>query len=556
MRLRIIGFFLAFQIFLPAQSYLGYNFINWQMYNYTPLTDYVVSTAKGDDGSEVISLPFTFNYMGVNYSTIRISVNGWIEPGNSYTGSGYQNSLASTTIKPLICPLWDDLADDTQSEIRYKILGGSPARVLAVEWVNVRHNSNSLSSRKTFQVRIHEFDGVIEFIYGPEDIGFGPSRYSASIGMNDTTGGSNHFISVTPSDYYFINISTTIANDTISTFNYLEPGRVYCFVPTGNTMKAAAFQFTENIVQGSVKQPVISVVVSMYSMALTTPGVSSINFNTNGTTNPADIKNAKLYTTWTSHEFDTAHQVGTVVINPSGNFTISGTAPLHNIGSTFFWLTYDIAPNAQPGNFIDAECTNINFTLTFPLTPEITAPPGKRMVVSAESLSGVYTVGPQGDFPSLTSVNDSLKLSYISSPVTLKLMDNYNSDVETFPLLFTHVTGSSNGITIIPASDTGNIIISGNAEAIVKLDSSSNIYFKGDSSRQSLSIINNSLNAPVVSISGHSKNLKFEGCKILGADTSAAGGVILSPFLSTGSDSIVFENCLIGNSPAGNHYFV
>jgi|GEM_PF-6842180 len=164
--------------------------------SYTALSSYTVSAAVGDDGAENIALPFTFNYDGVNYTTGRISVNGWLELGQTYTSSGYDNDLADTTAKPLLAPLWDDLYDDGASaEIRYATLGTTPNRTFVVQWTGILWRLIS-GTRQNFQVRLSETTNVIRFVYGAMNT---PANTpTASIGVNDATGGSGHFISVTP----------------------------------------------------------------------------------------------------------------------------------------------------------------------------------------------------------------------------------------------------------------------------------------------------------------------------------------------------------------------
>ncbi len=78
-----------------------------------------------------------------------------------------------------------------------------------------------------------------------------------------------------------------------------------------------------------------------------------------GTTNPADIANAKVYYTGTSSTFSTTTQFGSTIINPNGSFTVSGSTTLVP-GSNYFWLTYDIISSPTIGNFIDAKLSTID----------------------------------------------------------------------------------------------------------------------------------------------------------------------------------------------------
>ena len=160
----ILIIFLSLTSQIYPQIYLDYIFIPTEYGLYSEITGGTVSSATGNDGAENITLPFPFEYMGITYNTARISVNGWLEMGQTYTGPGYENELESTVKKPLICPLWDDLYADSQSEIRYQTIGEYPARFFIIQWKNILLYGGG---SKSFQIRLWELDGTIDFIYGP-----------------------------------------------------------------------------------------------------------------------------------------------------------------------------------------------------------------------------------------------------------------------------------------------------------------------------------------------------------------------------------------------------
>jgi len=195
-------------------------------------TTYTVSTAAGDDGAENLALPFTFTYDGVPYTTGRISVNGWLEMGQVYADTGHINDLASTTGKPFLAPLWDDLLDDASSEIGYAILDSAPNRVFVVQWANVLWRLTS-GTPQNFQVRLYETTNVIEFVYGTMNAP--DNNPSASIGINDATGGSGHFLSVTPAAGTADAVSSTTADNAIASATDLLNGKTYTFTPPDPT---------------------------------------------------------------------------------------------------------------------------------------------------------------------------------------------------------------------------------------------------------------------------------------------------------------------------------
>jgi hypothetical protein len=151
---------------------------------------------------------------------------------------------------------------------------------------------------------------------------------------------------------------------------------------------------------------------------------SSITFNTNGTTNPADLEAAKVFYTGTSPEFDTVNQFGSTVLNPSGSFNVDGTQLL-TAGTNYFWLAYDIPLSATLNNVVDAEVTSVTVGGTA-YTPAVTNPGPGRNIEGA--LAGDYYVGT-ALFNKVTGMN----LNFISSERSVErtyVTTNYNEYAE------------------------------------------------------------------------------------------------------------------------------
>jgi|GEM_PF-7118861 len=162
---------------------------------YTSITG--SSGPSGDDAGKSVTLPFTFPYDGHNYDRIWICTNGWIELGSassplSSSNSAFNGNLfATSTPNKTLAPWWDDLATGSGA-IQYTTLGSAPNRVFVIEWANVL-SFFSGSRTISFQLRLYETLGVIEFWYGPAT-GVGNSNESASFGIKDSIGGPGHFI--------------------------------------------------------------------------------------------------------------------------------------------------------------------------------------------------------------------------------------------------------------------------------------------------------------------------------------------------------------------------
>jgi hypothetical protein len=158
--------------------------------NFTPVSSMTTIVSGDEVISTLQNIGFTFNYAGVNYTTYKVSTNGFINLGGNLTSALFFNQINSTTNHPIIAPLWDDLISTVVAEVT-----GMPGnQVLTVEWRNVKWRYNAASAGFTFQAKLYEADGKIEFVYG--DSTAASNTPTASIGLNSSPGGIGNFLSV------------------------------------------------------------------------------------------------------------------------------------------------------------------------------------------------------------------------------------------------------------------------------------------------------------------------------------------------------------------------
>ena len=117
---------------------------------------------------------------------------------------------------------------------------------------------------------------------------------------------------------------------------------------------------------GTVNNPVIRVRIEVGPNPIE---LFALFLSTAGTTDPAmDIDSIKIYYTSGSTIFTTATPfTGTTFPMPSG--------------TNYFWVTYDISPNATLCDTIDAECTTV-YATGGTHTPTVTTPPGYAVIGS------------------------------------------------------------------------------------------------------------------------------------------------------------------------------
>ncbi len=108
---------------------------------------------------------------------------------------------------------------------------------------------------------------------------------------------------------------------------------------------------------GAVNVPILRIPVKVIATSCFPGTATQFNFNTIGTTNVANILNAKLYTTGNSAVFNTGKLLGTVV-SPSGQFSFVVTDTTQN-DTNNYWLAYDISATATIGNLLDARADSL-----------------------------------------------------------------------------------------------------------------------------------------------------------------------------------------------------
>lgn len=181
-----------------------------------------IAGPTGDNAHKDVNIGFTFNYLGVNYTRVRINTNGWISfnlSGEDATSGINANLFFQNAPSTVLAPWWDDLKADATTAITYSTESG----IFIVEWKNLLAYQSGATSRLNFQVVLRSSGNIIEFCYGTVASGTHNALESASIGIKDATGGIGHFFEATSG-------SRTITNTClVSTSNW--PVVNYRFTP-------------------------------------------------------------------------------------------------------------------------------------------------------------------------------------------------------------------------------------------------------------------------------------------------------------------------------------
>lgn len=207
--------------------------------NFTPLVGgTAVPAILGDDVvSGSLPLGFTFVFEGVSFTTFRVSSNGLLGFGSSLStvGAGLTNTLTSRSLDsgslPVLAPFWTDLDGEagTGASAQYATSGTAPNRVLTMEWLNYKDLNGDADQYISFQVRLHETTGQLEYAYrkGP-----GGEAGDATIGLKGKNGSFLSLNNVSPSPA----TSSTISYDRL---NRPATGQLYAFAPPATPLATA-----------------------------------------------------------------------------------------------------------------------------------------------------------------------------------------------------------------------------------------------------------------------------------------------------------------------------
>ncbi|MBX2930650.1 MAG: T9SS type A sorting domain-containing protein [Chitinophagaceae bacterium] len=198
------------------------------------------------------NLPFPFIFMGQLYTQFSVKPDGAIRLGSTLI-SGHSTTVAANTA--FLSPMGADNATaPSVGSVEYKTVGSAPNRTLVVQWTNIRMNWNASSNTNygTFQARLYEGTGVIEYVYGQMwNNGASALAVSAFISSSNTVGtvGAVETIATTPTYNATVTSATTtsmVANAAMANLNSAADGsrRVFTFTPPPAPAAPTALNFT------------------------------------------------------------------------------------------------------------------------------------------------------------------------------------------------------------------------------------------------------------------------------------------------------------------------
>lgn len=198
MRKILLFTFLAFYAAIglsQVSSTVNYSFTHTATASLTDMssavTSVLVPTSTSGEFAASSTIGFDFWFMGTRYTNYSVNSNGLMRLGKTKVSTTSNNDIGSGSNLPLLTAFWDNLnsytlSSSTRSRVISKVTGLAPNRILTVEWKNfiIRANSTNGVQLSSWQIRLYETTGIIEYVYGRMQIASSSSTVTASIGFS------------------------------------------------------------------------------------------------------------------------------------------------------------------------------------------------------------------------------------------------------------------------------------------------------------------------------------------------------------------------------------
>ena len=209
---------------------------------YTPITGgTVLGTGTGVDDNNYTgqAIGFTFNYDGVDYTTLGVNSNGFIFMGPTTPPANTFTPISTTsTGSRIISALGGDLRGGTSGELRIETIGTEPNRICVVQWTNFQHYRSIPvpGDDYNFQIRLYETSNRIELHYGSFTKDAEPRAYQVGLRGTSNTDYNNRRLDWNNS----ANGTANTQNLPLTTSSLPTNGRVFKFTPTNTTTHEVA----------------------------------------------------------------------------------------------------------------------------------------------------------------------------------------------------------------------------------------------------------------------------------------------------------------------------
>ncbi len=185
-----------------------------------------------------IPIGFNFVYMGIPYTTVSFSGQGWMTFGQDINiATAATVSLTSGGTRPVIAPLWGNTNPLIAGYVSYKTTGTTGSKIFTLEAFSFQWVSNG--ALISYQIKLYEATGAVQFVYKQENATVGNG--TAAIGITAAATGTGNFLSLNGTG------TAPTASSTTQTSNLtVKPatGQTYTFTPPAIPTAPTVLNFT------------------------------------------------------------------------------------------------------------------------------------------------------------------------------------------------------------------------------------------------------------------------------------------------------------------------
>jgi len=224
------------------------------------------------------SIPFDFNYNGVNYTGCTVNSNGFITFGATAPDTFLSSPISSATAYSGAVSAWGgDLVgvfvnNLITAETRWEVVGDAPNREFVIQFKNWRPSYSASVTDVAFinfQIRLSETTNQIKIVYGPSGYAIGATTFSGTrqIGLRGATNADFKTRTNTTTQLFTAstagtgNSSSQAFNTTVTTPGMPTNGLVYTFTPPvaclGTPVVSTVLPANQNLVTTQTSQPLV-----------------------------------------------------------------------------------------------------------------------------------------------------------------------------------------------------------------------------------------------------------------------------------------------------------